>query len=131
MERFHVHGNSLMLSTPAVLISTDPLSPCIRHNKRQEGGFSRTFTLCNLSFRHHHLLPCFISGFSDFSGYNVASPVKACWLCLSGREGKSSTSWKYFTAQERGQFLPENVLQYRFQQMSKREKAAARQWVKH
>lgn len=48
----------LMLSTPAVLKYRDPLSPCVSHNKRQEGGFSRTFTLCSLSFRHHHLLFC-------------------------------------------------------------------------
>lgn len=61
-----------------------------------------------------------------FSGYTVASLVKPRGLCLSEREGKSSASWKNVSAQERGRFLPEDVLQYRFQQMSKREKAAAR-----
>lgn len=76
-----------MLSTPAVLMYRDPLSSCVRHSKDRRvvsvGHLPSVVSPSGITTF------CFMSGFGGFSGYNVASVVKACGLCLSERTNQA------------------------------------------
>lgn len=130
MERFHVHRTPCRAEhTSSTDVQTSTFA--LRKTQQKTGGWFSVLHLPFLVSPSGITTFCFMCGFTGFSGYNVASLVKACRLCPSEREGKSSTSWKNCAAQERGQFLPDDVLQCKFQQMSQRGEAAARQQVKH